>query len=311
MKKEELLAHIGDISQIGGIKEYTFNDGKAKGVRAIEVDTGVLRFVILIDRSMDIAQAFFKGKAISWISKTGITSPVFYEKEGKGFLRGFYGGLMTTCGLKNIGSPVGEEGMHGRISNIPAQKVSVFADWISDEYCIRVSGEVRENVVFGNNLVLKRTISTKLFSNSISVDDEIVNEGFNDEKISLCYHCNFGYPLVTQGAKIVNVPDEYAQIHSPVHGKNEECIAIEYKEKSITVGVKNEKYGAYLTYERDTLPDFVLWKMLGESEYVVGLEPRTSSEGGKNMIDKNKQVILKPFESYKTKIKFVVKEIMT
>ena len=39
--KQELLKLIGSIEQIGGVKDYTFNDGKAKGVRVIEIDTGV------------------------------------------------------------------------------------------------------------------------------------------------------------------------------------------------------------------------------------------------------------------------------
>ena len=73
---------------------------------------------------MDIAGAFYEGQAVSWISKTGITSPFLYEKDDKNFLRGFYGGLVTTCGLANIGAPFGEHGLHGRIGNIPAEKIN-------------------------------------------------------------------------------------------------------------------------------------------------------------------------------------------
>ena len=85
MDKKKLLKHVGGVEQIGGIRGVTFNDGKAKGVRAIEVSTGNLRFTILPDRCMDIAQASFKGQAISWISKTGITALQYYEKDGKKF----------------------------------------------------------------------------------------------------------------------------------------------------------------------------------------------------------------------------------
>ena len=99
MNRQELLKHVGSVEQIGGIRDYTFNEGKEKGVRAIEVDTGKVRFVVLPDRCMDIAQAFYKGTTVSWISKTGITSPYYYNKEGFEWLRGFYGGLITTCGL--------------------------------------------------------------------------------------------------------------------------------------------------------------------------------------------------------------------
>ena len=59
---------------------------------------------------------------------------------------------------------------------------------------------------------------------------------------------------------------------------------------------------------RDTLSDFLIWKMLGESEYVIGLEPRTTSYGGQNIIDHKKYVRLEPFCEYKTRLKFEVKE---
>ena len=308
MNRKELLKRVGSVEQIGGIRDYTFNDGKAKGVRAIEVNTGNLRFTVLPDRCMDIAQASFKGQAISWLSKTGITAPEYYEKDDKNWLRGFHGGLITTCGLHNIGRPVGEHGLHGRIANTPAQKVSVFADWIGDEYIMRISGEMRESVVFGSNLVLKRTITAKLFSDEFTVEDSIINEGFSNEDIALCYHCNFGFPLVQEGAKIVNVPAEVANITAPIHGKKEECICVDYSEEIVTVGIENESMGAYLTYERNTLPDFIIWKMMGESEYVIGLEPRTTSYGGQDIIDLKKYVSLEPFCEYRTKLKFEVKD---
>ncbi len=309
MKRQELLKYVGSVEQIGGIRSFTFNDGKAKDVRAIEVNTGKIRFTILPDRCMDIAQACYKEHAVSWLSKTGITAPAYYEKDGKNWLRGFYGGLLTTCGLRNIGRPVDEHGLHGRIANTPAQKVSIFADWIGDDYVMKVSGEMRESVVFGENLILKRTIIAKLFAEEFTVEDTLVNEGFKDESIALCYHCNFGYPLVREGAKMVNVPADVADISAPIHGKEEECIDVEHSGDVATAGIENGEIGAYITYERKTLPDFLIWKMLGESEYVVGLEPRTTSYGGQDIVKNNKYVSVKPFEEYCTNLKFSFKEL--
>ena len=304
MDRKELLRHIGDISQIGGIRDFTFNDGRRKGVRAIEIDTGVLRFTILPDRGLDIAGAYFKGEAVSWISKTGIVAPTYYEKDGKGFLRGFYGGLVTTCGLKNIGGPVGEHGLHGRIANVPAENVSVYEDWIDGEYVMRVCGTMREAAVFGENLVVKRTITAKLGAPEFTLEDTVINEGFAPEDIALCYHCNYGYPLVCDGAKILGVPEDVSHITAPIHGKAEECIDVPLTGEYATVGIDNGKRIARLTYKRDTMPDFLIWKMLGESEYVVGLEPRTTSLGGAQIARQNKYVSLTPFEEYKTYLKF-------
>lgn len=308
MTKQELLQRIGSVEQIGGIRDFTFNDGRSKGVRAIEINTGCLRLTVLPDRCMDIAQAEYKGNALAWISKTGITAPSYYEKDGNNWLRGFYGGLITTCGLRNLGTPVGEQGLHGRIANTPAEKISVKAEWVGDEYIMQVSGVMRECVVFGENLLLKRTITTKLFSNEFTLSDTIINQGFNDEDVAICYHCNFGYPLVNEGAKIINVPAEVADITAPIHNKQEECIPVDYTEDTVTVGIENDNLGAYMTFNRDTLPDFLIWKMMGQSEYVVGLEPRTTSLGGQSIIDQKKFVTLKPFEKYNTAVKFFVKE---
>lgn len=307
MYNKELLKYIGSIEQIGGLKSYTLNHGKAEGVRVAEIDTGVIRFVVVLDRCMDIAQAFYKGQAISWISKTGITAPQYYEKDGLGWLRGFYGGLLTTCGLKNIGRPYAGHGLHGRIANTPAGNISLFADWIEGEYVMKVSGEMREGVVFGENLVLKRTITAKMFESKFTVEDKIINEGFDDENIALCYHCNFGYPLVQKGAKIINVPEEYSHISSPVHGTKEECIDVFFKEEDVTVGIENDSFGCYITYNRKNLPDFVIWKMLGEGDYVVGLEPRTTCLQGEQIEMQAAFVTLKPFEPYCTKLVFEAK----
>lgn len=304
MEKKELLKHIGSVSQIGGIRDFVFHDGPAKGVRAIEVDTGVIRFTLLPDRGMDIAQAACRGEAVSWISKTGITDPRFYEKDGNNFLRGFFGGLLTTCGLKNIGGAYGEHGLHDRISNTPAENISIFADWVGEDYVMTISGSVRQSKVFGENLVLTRTVTTKLFDNSFTLCDCIRNENFQDEKIALAYHCNFGYPLVAQGAKIVNVPEDVSRITAPIHGKEEECIGVEQTGEFGTVGIENGEKAVYITYKRDALPEFLIWKMLGEGEYVVGLEPRTTNLGGENIEQQGKYVVLKPFEELKTYLKF-------
>ena len=309
MTKRELLRRIGSVEQVGGVRDYTFNDGRQKGVRAIEINTGKLRFTILPDRCMDIAQADFRGDSFAWISKTGITSHEYYEKDGDGWLRGFFGGLLTTCGLLNIGNAHRDQGLHGRIAYIPAAKVSVFADWVGDEYVMRVSGEMRECVVSGVNLVLKRTISAKLFSDEIVIEDTVINEGFYDVDLTLAYHCNFGYPLVDEGSRIVGVPQEHSRIWGPEHTEEEACITANHDGEYGWAGIENGKMGVYMTYKRDTMPDFLIWRMLGESEYVVGLEPRTTALGGSDIEKAGKYYKLKPFEEYKTYLKIEAKEL--
>ncbi|NEW85573.1 MAG: DUF4432 family protein, partial [Mariniphaga sp.] len=100
LTKREMLKYAGDFSQLFGIKEYTLAGGKAKGVKAFDIKTGSgLEFTVLSDRCLDIAGLSFKGINCSYISKTGIVSPEFYDESGIGFLRSFNAGFLTTCGL--------------------------------------------------------------------------------------------------------------------------------------------------------------------------------------------------------------------
>ena len=309
MTKRELLKKIGSVEQIGGIRDFTFNDGRAKGVRAIEINTGNLRFTVLPDRCMDIAQADFKGQSFSWISKSGIVAPQYYEKDGDNWVRGFYGGLLTTCGLRNIGAPHRGQGQHGRIANIAASKVSVFADWVGDEYIMRVSGEMRESSALEENLVLKRTITAKLFSDELIIEDTVVNEGFYDVDVALAYHCNFGYPLVDECSKIVGVPAEHSHVTLPLHTLEEECITANHEGEYGWAGIENGKMGVYMTYKRENTPDVLIWRMPSESDYVIGLEPRTTALGGANIEKEGKYRNMKPFEEFKTYIKIEAKEL--
>ena len=77
-------------------------------------------FTVVKDRALDIAWASYKDTALSFITPNGIVAPAFFESQGNGFLRSFYAGLLTTCGLSYIGTPCEDEGetlgLHGRLA---------------------------------------------------------------------------------------------------------------------------------------------------------------------------------------------------
>lgn len=59
-----LQRHIGDISQVVGLKRYVFAEGKARGMEAVDVKTGVgFNFTVLPGRGMDIIWRKMIGKA--------------------------------------------------------------------------------------------------------------------------------------------------------------------------------------------------------------------------------------------------------
>ena len=208
ISREEIQQRIGDISQLGGIKYYEMTDGVSKGVRAIDIKSPCgLDFTVLPDRGMDISGLSYNSTPIAWRSATGETSPVYYESRGLEWLRTFYGGLMTTCGLTYNGPPVtdnGEDlGLHGRIANISAEKVLADGCWEGDRYKMWVQGRVREARVFGDKLELSRKITTWMDEPRIIVEDVVENIGSATSPLMVLYHVNIGFPVLDDGSELI------------------------------------------------------------------------------------------------------------
>lgn len=199
LNKRQMLRYVGDFSQLFGIKEYTLSEGKAGGVKAFDVKNGSgLEFTVLADRCLDIAGLSFKGINCSYISKTGIVAPEYYNENGPGFLRSFHAGFLTTCGLRNVGVPCEENGetfsLHGRISNTPGEELCALTEWIDDVPVLSISGKMREARLFGENLILERKITCKYGENKITIRNSVENLGFKREALMLLFHFNLGYP---------------------------------------------------------------------------------------------------------------------
>jgi len=297
---DRLRRLVGDMDQIAGCKLHELADGNEKGVSAADVWTGSgFQFTVLFDRGMDISAASYQGKSLCWRSTTGDVSPAFYEPEGLGWLRGFYGGLAVTCGLTYAGAPTEDEGealgLHGRIANIPAREVSTKARWQGNNYVITLEGKMRETVVFGPNVTLTRRITARLGESRLAIRDVVENEGFETQPLQILYHCNFGYPVVSPTSELVStttraIPrdeeaedgkESYGKFHDPTPGYNEKCYYHNLRtdaKGAILMGIVNrdlggDQFGAYIKYDKNQLPRFNQWKMMGEQTYVVGLEP--------------------------------------
>ncbi len=183
-----------------------------------------------------------------------------------------------------------ELGIHGRIANTPAFDISVKAEWIADDYVISVSGKVREASVFGEDMVLTRTITTKLGDNRIYINDTVENEGFEKSPLMVLYHMNFGYPLLSENTTLetncINCRpqteeaakgmDEVCVFKNPVKGFAEQVFHRDSVAESYAE-LKNSALGlaARIEFSGEQLPYLVEWKQIGEQEYVVGMEPAT------------------------------------
>ena len=189
-------------SQLGGIETSILDNGPGRGVRIAWVNTGGgLRYKVLLDRGLDIADAEFLGQSLTWHSPTGVTSPQPAYHQGYDWLRGFYGGLMVGCGPLNVGNAFDENGLnvglHGTHSNTAATVESIInPDLATAQSEMRISGLVRTARVFGPALQLRRTIASTLGNPSIRVTDEFTNLGNERSPIQWLLHINPGYPLL-------------------------------------------------------------------------------------------------------------------
>jgi hypothetical protein len=307
--RADLIKRTGLMDQVAGVQLGELAEGAGRGIRTAQFRTGTgLAFQVLVDRGMDIYEASYKGIPLAWISPTGPTHPAYFEARELEWLRTFFGGLVVTCGMTTMGAPSLDQGeklpLHGRVSNLPAANVMTGSYWQGDDYILFAEGQVRETTVFGENLLMKRRIESRMGDNKFSIKDTITNEGFRSTPHMLLYHINAGFPIVDENTRLMAASQqvlprdeearggikEYSQFSSPVHDYREQVFYHEIKagqDGYAAVALANEKFnqnqgiGLYVRYRQSELPCFNQWKMMGEGVYTVGLEPATNRVTGR------------------------------
>lgn len=328
MKKE--LSHstnkVINTAQIGGIETSIIDNGSARGNRVAWFNTGTgLRFKVVLDRGMDIAEAFFNQHSLAWLTHNGFTALQASSDRGIEWLKTFGGGLLTTCGLSHVGGPetdeYGERGVHGRFSNTSAEIISIIQpDVHRGEYEMSITGIMKESTLFGPNLELKRTISCTLGNSKIRIQDEVINKANTPSPLMLLYHFNLGYPLVDEGSKINWEGDwkprdpnpeifaqdgDYKTCKAPMeshNGNHEEVALIDPKADEnghchCSIYNPNLALGLEIKFKKEQLPCLSNWQHWGNGEYVTGLEPGTNFPvGQKKARDDGSLTFLAPLE---------------
>lgn len=299
--REQLLAQVGDVAQIGGVRLSELADGRERGVRVADFRTGSgFNFTVHIDRALDIGAADYCGEALGWRSPAGVVGPAYYDPRGIGWVKGFPGGLLATCGLSHAGAPTvdqGQElGLHGPISYMAAESVWAGGAWRGDTYEMFVQGRVREAHLFGPKLELNRRIWARLGESRLFVDDSVTNAGGETVPFMIIYHCNLGFPLLDEHAELIAPSTEvlpateiaraglerYNRFQPPEPGYQEQVFYHSLPAAAdgyVTVALANHRMGVgrglglYIRYRQRELPRFVEWKMMGVRDYVLGLEP--------------------------------------
>ncbi len=298
---------ISNRAQLGGIEVSVLDNGPGRGTRIAWINTGTgLRYKVVIDRAMDIGDAFFNGHSLAWLSHSGITAPQPFSNQGGDWLRTFGGGLVTTCGLSHVGGPekdgFGERGLHGHISNLAAEVASIIQpNPFDDQLEMSITGVVDETQIFGPSLQLRRTISGTIGQSVIRIHDEVINRGNQLAPHMMLYHCNLGWPLVDEGSQIIwrgnwrprdeNGDNKIFREGSDFHrcpapldehsGAGEEAAFIDITPDdsgTCTCGVYNPQMELALTlkFRKSQLPWLTNWQHWGKGEYVMGLEPGTN-----------------------------------
>ena len=322
MNKRDLLRYIGDYNQLFGIKEYVLAGGKAKGVRAFDINNGAgLEFTVLADRCLDMGKLSFKGVNFSYLSNTGIVAPGYYHGSENAFHRSFLGGFLATCGLQNVGNPCTDNGefldVHGLISNIPGEEVCASTVWDGDVPVMTISGQIKETRFFGENLILKRKISCAYGQNKITIHNCVENRGFRREPLMLLFHFNLGYPLLDENAllllpsKTVDPRDSeaskgcnsYHQMQPPTHNYAEQVFYHDLNtdsEGNTCVALVNHRLelGIAFRFNKKQIFNLTQWKQMGEGAYVLGIEPCNCYVGGR-LDPRNKDILeyLEPGEN--------------
>ncbi len=298
--KREIEARVGRMEQIGGVRRMQLTEGPEAGTEQIQVRTGAgLTYYVTPSRGMDISLAEFCDAPISWQSANGDAHPAYYQASGNEWLRTASGGLLMTCGLMQVGASCEDNGvplgLHGRAHHTPARQVCAKGEWVGDEYELSVSGVVEETSIFGGYLRLIREIRSVLGENRIMIRDRVENAGFQTCPHMLLYHCNFGFPLMSENSRlhisgntVVSqdkevTTEDYDKWHAPIDDFQE---SVYYHSMDTPYGyaqIENPTFPigpamhtglrVRLGWKTDTLPQLVQWKMPGAGTHVLGLEP--------------------------------------
>lgn len=312
---EQVLDRVGSVDQVASATPVTLTEGSAAGVRALEVRTlDGLHATVLLDRGMDIAQAWYRGAPLAWTSPTGPVHPAF--AAGGDWLASFHGGLLVTCGTQNLGDACVVDGVrhsfHGAVSNIPARGVRWSVE--ADPPAVVVEGVVREVRVLGVDVELRRRLRFEVAKPRLLIEDAVTNLDDRPAPLMLLYHMNLGWPVIDPGSKLFGWPAgvrplsgenafEAASAAAIAAGDHDrfappapdwpiqvfEHVSDAHAD-TCTVGVVNPTYAptdglaVAVTYRPAELPYLWRWRMLRRRTYLMGLEPSTCPGGSREQL---------------------------
>jgi hypothetical protein len=280
--------------QRAAVVQSVVADGPAAGCRAIDVRVmDGIDVRILPDRGCDIGAAWTRGVPLAWTSAVGEAAPRPGDWDGT-----WGGGLVTTCGRRNVGAPSEGHPLHGDATHQRAAITSVRRTQVDGELAVVVEATMREATALGACLETQRTISTWTGSGRVLVADRTRNLGGAPLAAPLLYHVNLGAPLWAPGATLAFADHDSvlprdadaaaaaaAWDRAPAADETPERV-FEHALRAAPEGVARVEQPALglaveVRWERTGLPRVHQWLHTANGAYVLGIEPANCSVLGR------------------------------
>ncbi|MFD6175517.1 MULTISPECIES: DUF4432 family protein [unclassified Isoptericola] len=306
----DLRALTANDAQLADVATFAHVEGTGVGSRVLAVaPDGGLHTRILLDHGLDLGRAWYAGRAISWTSAAGPRVTSHGATDDDGWHRGWEGGLVTTCGLRNVGEPLAGQPRHGRYTENAAQGVAVETDL--EAGTVQVRGVVRENDGVGRLLVVRREWTFHLGQGHVELQDVTTNESGAPVIVPMLYHVNLGYPFLEPGSRVVGSADvECGPMGEPRRRDDEvRTWSAEPVDGWSAVSVTSPARGQRVTVRWRTaeLPLCHSWRNWRPGAYVQGIEPANCVVGGVDEPGRGAPALV-PGESRTTRLSILVEE---
>lgn len=285
-----------DPEQLASFFSGVVADGRAAGQRVLSLHPAAgLHLRVLPDRGLDIGAAWFNGSPVAWRSAVGETAPADSWDAGWG------GGLLTTCGLRNVGTPSQGQPQHGTMTRLPATDVRVHREVsLGGPVELTVSGSVLDAPESGPLLRLDRRITVRSDTAVVDVVDVTTNLGETPEQTPILYHLNLGAPFLRPSTHLqgriqwtrprdpasAELGDRWAVMGPAVDGERDDVFehGVEPDQDGwAQLLVVSQDAGALARVEWDTstLPRLHTWRRATRGSYVLAVEPANCSVLGR------------------------------
>jgi hypothetical protein len=212
--------------------------------------------------------------------------------------------------------PVDRYGVHDRAALIPGQLIHYGERWVGDNCVLEAEGEVVQAQAYGENLRMRRKYTCLLGEKRFFMHDIIENAGFLPTSHMYLYHINAGFPIIDAGSELIapvspeRPPDvlfgdvkdphsEYRYFIEPTHNWVQQTFQHHMRSEddgSVPVAIINpalnqgQGRGLYVVYNQRQFPNYIEWRMMGEGQYAVGIEP-CSNGFGRQQVEADGQLI--------------------